>query len=91
MEERESVSGVDFSKVEALQRKRILTFVNHFVAQMTHYLSDFAQTCDHKLLAVSNRIAHLEKSLTLLEEKLDSVPHLSETEPKNLNDAFKST
>ena len=72
----DKLQGVDYEKVEALQRKRVLKFVNHFVLQMTNFLSNFSQTCDTKLLSISKRLGDLETSLVLLEHKLDSVPQL---------------
>ena len=72
----DKLQGVDYEKVEALQRKRVLKFVNHFVLQMTNFLSNFSQTCDTKLLSISKRLSDLETSLVLLEHKLDSVPQL---------------
>ena len=68
------LAGIDYTKIEGLQRKRILTFVNHFVVQTTHFLSNFSQTCDLKLLTLANKLNNIETSLTLLELKLNSVP-----------------
>ena len=70
------VSGVDYSTVEGLQRKRLLKFVNHFVIQTANFLSNFSQTCDIKLANLAQKLAKIETSLTLLEHKLDSVPQL---------------
>ena len=79
------VSGVDYSSIEGIQRKRVLKFVNHFVVQMTNFLSNFSQTCDIKLLTLANKLQNLETSLVLLENKLESIPQLtvvhSETKP----------
>lgn len=72
----EKLSGVDYDQVEPLQRKRLLKFVNHFVLQMTNFVSNFSQTCDTKLMCISEKLVNLETSLVLLENKLDSVPYL---------------
>ena len=72
----EKLSGVDYEQVEPLQRKRLLKFVNHFVLQMVNFLSNFSQTCDMKLMSISQKLNDLETSLVLLENKLESVPSL---------------
>ena len=72
----EKMSGVDYEQVEPLQRKRLLKFVNHFVLQMANFLSNFSQTCDMKLMSISQKLNDLETSLVLLENKLESVPSL---------------
>ena len=72
----EKLSGVDYEQVEPLQRKRLLKFVNHFVLQMANFLSNFSQTCDMKLMSISQKLNDLETSLVLLENKLESVPSL---------------
>ena len=62
--------------IEGIQRKRVLKFVNHFIVQMTNFLSNFSQTCDIKLLTLANKLQNLETSLVLLENKLESIPQL---------------
>ena len=74
--EEESFPGIDYNQIEGLQRKRLLKFVNHFVLQTSHFLSNFSQTCDMKLLNLAKKIQNMETSLSLLEKKLDSVPEL---------------
>ena len=94
------VSGVDYSSIEGIQRKRVLKFVNHFIVQMTNFLSNFSQTCDIKLLTLANKLQNLETSLVLLENKLESIPQLTmnsetkiipqtetETQKEELNDS----
>ena len=76
MAEEESFPGIDYNQIEGLQRKRLLKFVNHFVLQTSHFLSNFSQTCDMKLLNLAKKIQNIETSLSLLEMKLDSVPEL---------------
>ena len=76
MAEEESFPGIDYNQIEGLQRKRLLKFINHFVLQTSHFLSNFSQTCDMKLLNLAKKIQNIETSLSLLEMKLDSVPEL---------------
>lgn len=78
-----NLSGVDYSKVEGLQRKRILTFVNSFVTNSAQFLVSFTHNCDLKLNQLSVKLTRLEHSLTLLEDKLNSVPILRSIEPQN--------
>ena len=76
MAEEESFPGIDYNQIEGLQRKRLLKFINHFVLQTSHFLSNFSQTCDMKILNLAKKIQNIEKPLSLLEMKLDSVPEL---------------
>ena len=77
MAEEESFPGIDYNQIEGLQRKRLLKFINHFVLQTSHFLSNFSQTCDMKILNLAKKIQNIETSLSLLEMKLDSVPELN--------------
>ena len=87
------VSGVDYSSIEGIQRKRVLKFVNHFIVQMTNFLSNFSQTCDIKLLTLANKLQNLETSLVLLENKLESIPQLTvvHSETKIIPQTVKET
>merc|ERR1712038_721091 len=76
MAEEESFPGIDYNQIEGLQRKRLLKFINHFVLQTSHFLSNFSQTCDMKILNLAKKIQNIETSLSLLEMKLDSVSEL---------------
>ncbi|XP_076077663.1 WASH complex subunit 3-like [Mytilus galloprovincialis] len=68
--------GVDYTKVEAIQQKRIVAFINHFVTHTAKFLNRFSSVCEEKLEHMSNRIQELEVSMNLLEAKLSSVPGL---------------
>lgn len=68
--------GVDYTKVEAIQQKRIVAFLNHFVTHTAKFLNRFSSVCEEKLEHMSNRIQELEISMNLLEAKLSSVPGL---------------
>jgi len=87
------VSGFDYSSIEGIQRKRVLKFVNHFVVQMTNFLSNFSQTCDIKLLTLANKLQNLETSLVLLENKLESIPQLTvvQSETQTIPQTVKET
>ena len=75
-ENMENIPGIDYTQVEGLQRKRILTFVNHFVIQTSQFLTNFSQNCDAKLIRLATKLSNIETSLSLLESKLNSVPEL---------------
>ncbi|XP_067675620.1 WASH complex subunit 3-like [Haliotis asinina] len=68
--------GVDYTKVEAIHQKRTIAFINHFITHTASFLNRFSGVCEQKLEHLSNRIQHLEISMSLLEAKLSSVPGL---------------
>ncbi|GIY76523.1 WASH complex subunit 3 [Caerostris darwini] len=78
-------SGVDYSKVDPLNQKRTLTFLNHFLIRTTSFLNHFSSVCDEKLENLLIRIQRLEASMCILEAKLASIPGLDDvttsTEP----------
>ncbi|KAG8187902.1 hypothetical protein JTE90_001665 [Oedothorax gibbosus] len=78
-------SGVDYSKVDPLNQKRTLTFLNHFLIRTTSFLNTFSTVCDEKLENLLVRIQRLESSMCILEAKLASIPGLDDidasTEP----------
>ncbi|XP_062603935.1 WASH complex subunit 3-like [Saccostrea cucullata] len=69
-------SGVDYTKVEAIQQKRTIAFINHFITHTASFLNQFSCVCEEKLEHLSNRIQNLEITLSLLETKLSSIPGL---------------
>ena len=75
--------GIDYTQVEGIQRKRVLKFVNHFIIQLSNFLSNFSQTCDVKLCHLATKIQNVETSLTLLEHKIESLPKTLPPEPQN--------
>lgn len=69
-------SGVDYTKVEAIQQKRTIAFINHYITHTASFLNRFSCVCEEKLEHLSNRIQNLEITLSLLETKLSSIPGL---------------
>ncbi|XP_022293437.2 WASH complex subunit 3-like [Crassostrea virginica] len=69
-------SGVDYAKVEAIQQKRTIAFINHYINHTASFLNRFSCVCEEKLERLSNRIQNLEITLSLLETKLSSIPGL---------------
>jgi len=76
--------GIDYTKVEAINQKRTIAFINHFVTHTSRFLNRFANVCEDKLENLHNRCQQLEISLSLLEAKLASIPGLeSVTAPQS--------
>jgi WASH complex subunit CCDC53 len=50
--------------------------INNFVLNTAVFLNSFAETVERKISIVSNKVTELEILLTVLEEKLNSVPGL---------------
>jgi len=71
-----TVASIDLTRVEAIQKKRLVTFVNHFIARTASFLNDFAREMDQRMEAMDNRVRNMENALTLVEFKLNSVPEL---------------
>ncbi|EDQ91725.1 uncharacterized protein MONBRDRAFT_22818 [Monosiga brevicollis MX1] len=63
-------------EVDAMPHKRMLAFVNHFVTSTASFLNHFSVACEKKLHTVSDRLAKLEVTVALLENKLQSIEGL---------------
>ncbi|XP_050392555.1 WASH complex subunit 3 isoform X2 [Patella vulgata] len=68
--------GVDYTKVDAIQQKRSIAFINHFITHTARFLNRFSCVCEEKLENLSTKIQRLEISLSILEAKLSSIPGL---------------
>ncbi|XP_053318491.1 WASH complex subunit 3 [Spea bombifrons] len=71
-------SGIDLTKVPAIQQKRTVAFLNQFVAHTAQFLNRFAAICEEKLSALSLRIQQIETTLNILDAKLSSIPGLED-------------
>ncbi|XP_026065540.1 WASH complex subunit 3 [Carassius auratus] len=71
-------SGVDLTKVPAIQQRRIVAFLNQFIVHTVRFLNRFSTVCEEKLATVSLRIQQIETTLSILEAKLASIPGLEE-------------
>ncbi|KAG5830361.1 hypothetical protein ANANG_G00309760 [Anguilla anguilla] len=69
-------SGVDLTKVPAIQQKRVVAFLNQFIVHTVRFLNRFSTVCEEKLANVSLRIQQIETTLSILEAKLSSIPGL---------------
>ena len=61
-----------FCQVEAINQKRTIAFINHFIAHTSHFLNRFSGVCEEKLINLHERIRQLEVSLSLLDAKVVS-------------------
>ncbi|XP_008313784.1 WASH complex subunit 3 [Cynoglossus semilaevis] len=71
-------SGVDLTKVPAIQQRRIVAFLNQFVVHTVRFLIRFSTVCEEKLANLSLRIQQIETTLSILEAKLSSIPGLED-------------
>ena len=40
--------GIDFTEVDSINHRRLLSFVNHFAAHSASFLNKFACTCEDR-------------------------------------------
>uniref|UniRef100_A0A8D0GIH4 WASH complex subunit 3 n=1 Tax=Sphenodon punctatus TaxID=8508 RepID=A0A8D0GIH4_SPHPU len=85
-------SGIDLTKVPAIQQKRTVAFLNQFVVHTVQFLNRFSTVCEEKLSALSLRIQQIETTLNILDAKLSSIPGLEDVkfEVSNTNGVANS-
>ncbi|KAM9205507.1 WASH complex subunit 3 isoform 3-T3 [Mergus octosetaceus] len=66
-------SGIDLTKVPAIQQKRTVAFLNQFVVHTVQFLNRFSTVCEEKLSALSLRIQQIETTLNILDAKQNNV------------------
>ncbi|XP_036977978.1 WASH complex subunit 3 [Acanthopagrus latus] len=71
-------SGVDLTKVPAIQQRRVVAYLNQFVVHTVRFLNRFSTVCEEKLSNISLRIQQIETTLCILEAKLSSIPGLED-------------
>ncbi|XP_034382224.1 WASH complex subunit 3 [Cyclopterus lumpus] len=71
-------SGVDLTKVPAIQQRRVVAYLNQFVVHTVRFLNRFSTVCEEKLSNISLRIQQIETTLSILEAKLSSIPGLED-------------
>lgn len=75
-----AVSKIDINKVDPLENRRVVAFLNHFLCTTVTFLNQFAVKCEHKLDQIQQKLFKIESALRILESKLESLPvdeHLS--------------
>ncbi|XP_033844972.1 WASH complex subunit 3 [Periophthalmus magnuspinnatus] len=71
-------SGVDLTKVPAIQQRRTIAFLNQFIVHTVRFLNRFSTVCEEKLANISLRVQQIETTLCILEAKLSSIPGLED-------------
>ncbi|KAM6302339.1 WASH complex subunit 3 isoform 2-T2 [Podargus strigoides] len=66
-------SGIDLTKVPAIQQKRTVAFLNQFVVHTVQFLNRFSTVCEEKLSALSLRIQQIETTLNILDAKKNNI------------------
>lgn len=69
--------NLDLSKVPAIQQKRTLAFVNHFIISTVDFLNKYSKTCEYKLMQVERKLDRMEAATVLLEARLSSIPEIN--------------
>ncbi|KAM6292896.1 WASH complex subunit 3 isoform 2-T2 [Porphyrio hochstetteri] len=83
-------SGIDLTKVPAIQQKRTVAFLNQFVVHTVQFLNRFSTVCEEKLSALSLRIQQIETTLNILDAKLSSIPGLEDVKFEVSNASMNS-
>ncbi|XP_008586999.1 PREDICTED: WASH complex subunit CCDC53 [Galeopterus variegatus] len=65
-------SGIDLTKVPAIQQKRTVAFLNQFVVHTVQFLNRFSAVCEEKLADLSLRIQQIETTLNILDAKKET-------------------
>ncbi|XP_050347348.1 WASH complex subunit 3 [Nymphalis io] len=73
----QEIANLDLSKIAALQQKRTLAFVNHFVITTVQFLNNFAKRCEQKLMQFERKLEKINATMVLLEAKLSSIPEIA--------------
>ncbi|RVE50751.1 hypothetical protein evm_004661 [Chilo suppressalis] len=80
------VASLDLSTIAALQQKRTLAFVNHFILTTVQFLNNFSKTCEHKLMSFERKLEKVEAAIILLETRLSSIPEVNTTTDTETSD-----
>ena len=67
-------SGIDLTKVPAIQQKRSEAFLSKFAMHIVESLRGFSTVCEEKLADLSLHIQQIETALNILDAKLSSIP-----------------
>lgn len=58
------------SQVEAINQKRTLAFINHWVLHTVAFLNQFSAMCEERLIALETKIRQADHTLAILEAKV---------------------
>ncbi|CAH0714722.1 unnamed protein product, partial [Brenthis ino] len=73
----QETTNVDLNKIAALQQKRTLAFINHFVISTVQFLNKFAKQCELKLMQFERKLEKINATMVLLEARLSSIPEVN--------------
>ena len=65
-------AGVNYSAVEAINQRELVTYFNMFLVRTCSFLNTFSTTCESKLSNLHNRLDIINTNLILLETKVDN-------------------
>ncbi|XP_045494675.1 WASH complex subunit 3 [Colias croceus] len=81
----QEIANLDYNSIAALQQKRTLAFVNHFVVTTVQFLNNFSKQCEEKLMQFEDKLEKIDATMILLETKLSSIPEVNNVEiPKKV-------
>ena len=80
-------AGVDYSRVEPLNQRELITYFNMFLVRTCTFLNNFSTKCESKLAHLHGRLDSIDTSITLLETKLNSVEELKDLKLENTTSA----
>ena len=63
-------AGVNYSAVEAINQRELITYFNTFIARTCAFLNTFSTKCESRLSDLHLRLETIDTSLTLLEAKV---------------------
>lgn len=59
-----------FDQVEAINQKRTLAFINHWVLHTVAFLNQFSAMCEERLIALETKLRRADHTLAILEAKV---------------------
>ncbi|XP_038214524.1 WASH complex subunit 3 [Zerene cesonia] len=84
----QEIANLDYNSIAALQQKRTLAFVNHFVITTVQFLNNFSKECEQKLMNFEDKLEKIDATMVLLQTKLSSIPEVNDLEiPKQVEPA----
>lgn len=66
-------AGVDYSSVEAISQRELVTYFNMFIVRTCAFLNSFSTKCESKLAVLNARLESIDASLTILETKVEKI------------------
>ena len=64
-------AGVNYTSVEAINQRELITYFNMFLVRTCAFMNTFSTKCESKLANLHLRLENINTSLTLLEAKVN--------------------